>query len=89
MDYLGGWNERGYNKPWYDDSEHGRITKYVVYASRDGAHFSQAASGAWADSASQKYAALADVKARYFRLEALAADAGYAAAAEIKLYGVK
>ena len=75
--------------PRQDGSEHGRITKYVVYASLDGAHFSQAASGAWADSASQKYAALADVKARYFRLEALTAAAGYAAAAEIKLYGVK
>ena len=75
--------------PRQDGSEHGRITKYVIYASRDGAHFSQAASGAWADNPSQKYAALADVKARYFRLEALAADAGYAAAAEIKLYGVK
>jgi alpha-galactosidase len=66
-----------------DGGSTGNITAYTVELSSDGVNYTPAGSGTWADDSSIKSAAFTPVMARYLRLTATSADAGYASAAEV------
>ncbi len=73
--------------PRQDNNTTGNITSYRVYVSADGSNFSQVASGSWAADKVLKRVRFAATNARYVRLEAVAANGGFAAAHEIDCGG--
>jgi hypothetical protein len=63
----------------------GNILTYKIYASTDGTTFTQIAAGNWSDDHTEKIAKFAPTRASYVRLEAVAAHAGHASAAELNV----
>ena len=63
----------------------GAITSYAIGVSADGSQFSPVASGQWPADSAMKVVTFAPVRARYLRIQALAANGGYAAATEISV----
>jgi alpha-L-fucosidase len=61
----------------------GAITSYAIYLSVDGSKYERAATGQWPNDSTMKVVTFAPASARYVRLEAMAANGGYAAATEI------
>lgn len=76
-----------YYQPRLDGSASGTVTRYKVYASADGATFTEVASGEWALDDTTKSVSVDAPGARYVRLEALDGGNGYASAAEVVLVG--
>jgi hypothetical protein len=72
-------------QPREDGNPNGVITRYELATSTDGISYSPAASGTWPLDATRKTITLPDVAARFVRLTALGAGAGYASAAEIQI----
>jgi alpha-galactosidase len=71
-------------QPRLDGTSTGTITGYLVEVSVDGASYTLAANGTWADDSSLKSVSFPAVSGRYLRLVATAGDGGYASAAEIR-----
>jgi hypothetical protein len=69
------------------DHPNGVITSYKVYASADGATFTEVAAGDWALDHTTKTVSFSAHGARYIRLEALAGAGDYASAAELVVVG--
>ena len=63
----------------------GNITAYKIYASTDGAQFTEIASGNWSSDSSEKSVAFPPVTASFIRLEATEGVGGFASAAEVSL----
>ncbi len=66
-------------------NEHGYITEYRVWLSRNGKNYVPAAEGTWPASCSTKFAGWPGQKARYVRLEALQAANGSPMVGEINI----
>ncbi len=71
--------------PRLDGQSLGMITSYRIEASTDGVHFTEIASGAWANDMTEKTAAFAPVSAKYVKLTAISASGNRAAAAAINV----
>jgi endo-alpha-N-acetylgalactosaminidase len=65
------------------------ISSYRVYVSTDGSNFTLIKAGNWASDQTEKTATFAPTKASYIRLEAVAAYAGYASAAELNVTAIR
>ena len=77
--------------PRQDGNANGRIGRFAVRVSTDGAHWQLVARGTWADDATQQTAAFELTSARYVRLTALTEAGGrgpWTSAAELNLLGV-
>jgi hypothetical protein len=61
----------------------GAITSFAIHLSVDGRQYVRVATGQWPNDSTMKLVTFAPASARYIRLEALAANGGYAAATEI------
>lgn len=73
--------------PRQDGNRNGIITEYAVYVSNDGRAYTELTTGTWAGDATLKSALFSAPGARYVRLDAIQGGGGYAAAAEINLFG--
>lgn len=71
--------------PRQDGTPNGGITRYTVSTSTDGVHFTQVASGTWANTATAKSATLPAAQAKYVGPTALAGVNGFTSAAEITI----
>ena len=88
LDLGGAYDVRGLQYlPRQDGNPNGVVTAYQVFVSTDGTTFTNAGSGTWALSGTQKQADLTADGVRFVRLEADAAGNGYVAAAEINVLG--
>lgn len=66
----------------------GIITKYKLYTSTDGIHFTEVAEGNWANNKDEKIVEFSEVEASHIKLEALQGVGGYASAAELNVFQV-
>lgn len=74
--------------PRQDGYLHGAISSYRVYLSTDGSNFTLIKAGSWASDPTEKTATFAPTRSSYIRLEAVAAYAEYASAAELNVTAI-
>lgn len=73
--------------PRQDGNQNGIITEHAIYASDDDRAYIRVTAGNWAGDATTKSAMFSAPGTRYVRLEAIEGGGGYAAGAEINLFG--